>query len=91
MRYETKEAICEVAVQPSEATEDGAACWRFDRVTLKAYKDQKQTVNRRLAVDKDDVSPYWYMYPDGYDPKCGACWLGIAHTADYHRKEISRG
>jgi hypothetical protein len=31
-----------------------------------------------------DISPAW----TGYDPACGACWLGHAHTTDRHAANL---
>lgn len=51
------------------------------------YADQvsDQPVSIRLTGPKDATATELH----GYDPKCGLCWLGAAHSGDYHRKEIS--
>ena len=38
------------------------------------------------AQSIDDVSPAW----TGYDPSCGACWLGHAHTTDRHEASLPK-
>lgn len=44
------------------------------------------------AAGPDDNGPAQDMSPfGGYDPACSACWLGRAHTVQYHEQSVAKG
>lgn len=63
-----------------------SAPWRIDRYTPKS--GGRAVDERRMATGPEDFSPPWSMYPTGYNPSCGCCWLNIPHTEAQHRAEL---
>ena len=63
----------------------------FQAISRKAIvrHDPGEYVGIRV-VDRNDRSPAHSSYPTGYDSRCGYCWLGGAHSVNYHTQEVSK-
>ena len=64
---------------------------KFTYVGSSCYRQEDD--GRIWAAHHGDISDE--QPRDGYDPRCGMCFLGYAHTIDHHAKSvveaISRG
>jgi len=63
--------------------ESSGTWFRKDLYTSNA--NGEQTVERRFAANRDDLSPVFY---GKYDSSCPACFLNHSHTKAYHDKEL---
>ena len=63
----------------------GVATWRYNLDSISPVIDNVRTASVR------DVSPEHSIERDGYDSRCGYCYLGAGHTVAYHAAAILRG
>ena len=54
--------------------------WQFD------HAEYTGPVSIRLATLDDDTANEHF----NYNEKCSACWLGHAHSGNYHRAALAR-